>query len=288
VADGRAREQAEVAIRPYGAGDLELLRRLLGDAQMMRYLGGPESPEAIGARHLRYLHADPETNGLFTVTLGPDAAPAGWVGFWEAESSGETVWECGWHVLPEAQGRGVATRATALLVGEARRRRRHRWLHAYPGVDNAASNALCRELGFTCLGEVEVEYPKGRQMRSYDWRLDLWPPHDPRMSAAGGEWSGEAREQALSRAPAFGRRFFARFAELLPPAAASAYFLRWSVQPADVYAVVDLPEGGFTVQVDPDLEYLVVWSAGERAEFGDWGGDQVEPALRFVAGLLSS
>ena len=160
------REPADVIIRPWVDGDLGLLRRLLGESETMRYLGGPESPEAIEARHQRYLTADPETNGLFAVTAGDaDAGPVGWVGFWESERRGETVWECGWHVAPEAQGRGVATAATALLLDEARRRGRHREVHAFPSVDNVASNALCRTLGFHRLGELEVEYPQGHLMR---------------------------------------------------------------------------------------------------------------------------
>jgi RimJ/RimL family protein N-acetyltransferase len=44
---------------------------------------------------------------------------------------------------------------------------------AYPGVDNAASNAICRKLGFTLLGAEDFEYPPGHLMRCNDWRLDL-------------------------------------------------------------------------------------------------------------------
>ena len=44
--------------------------------------------------------------------------------------------------------------------------------------------------------------------------------------------------------------------------------------------------GGVGVQIDPDLEYLIVWDGHARAEFGDWDGDQVAPALEFMAGLL--
>ena len=124
-------------------------------------------------------------------------------------------------------------------------------------------------------------------MRSSDGRLDLWPAWDPRATSTGGDWAEEAREEALARAPGFGRRFFAELAARFPQASGAAVFLRWSVQPGDVYAVVDLPDGGFAVQVDPDLEYLIVWTASERAEFGDWDGDQVEPALAFVAEILA-
>jgi RimJ/RimL family protein N-acetyltransferase len=165
----------DVALRPWAEGDLPLLRRLLGAPEMTRFLGGPESPEALEARHRRYLTSDPATNGLYAIVAGPGADAVGWVGFWEAEWDGEPVWECGWSVLPEAQGRGVATRAAALMLAEARRRGRHRRVCAFPSVDNAASNALCRALGSACRGEVEVEYPQGHLMRSNDWRLDLWP-----------------------------------------------------------------------------------------------------------------
>lgn len=150
---------------------MPLLRALLGDPEMMRHLGGPESPEALASRHARYLAADSATNSLFTVLV--EESPAGWVGFWESEWDGALQWECGWHVLPAFQGRGVATEAVRQMLAEARARKRHRFADAFPSVENAASNAVCRRLVFVCLGEVEIEYPKGRMMRSNHWRLDL-------------------------------------------------------------------------------------------------------------------
>lgn len=140
---------------------------------MMVHLGGPETPEALLARHERYLGYDGATEGLFTILAGPDRAPAGWVGYWECSWQGEDVWECGWHVLPEFQGEGVAAAGSVLMLERARAHGRHRFVHAFPAVDNAASNALAARLGFELLGGVEVEYPKGSMMRSNDWRLDL-------------------------------------------------------------------------------------------------------------------
>jgi RimJ/RimL family protein N-acetyltransferase len=162
-----------VALRPWAAGDLGLLERLLGDPGTTQHLGGPATPAAIRARHERYLAADPARHGLYAIVLGPEAEAVGWVGYWESEWQGEAVWECGWHVVAEHQGRGVATRATALLLDRARRHGVHRHMHAFPSVDNVASNALCRTLGFTLLGEAEVEYPVGTLVRSSTWRLDL-------------------------------------------------------------------------------------------------------------------
>jgi RimJ/RimL family protein N-acetyltransferase len=47
-------------------------------------------------------------------------------------------------------------------------------MHAFPSVDNAPSNAICRKLGFELLEEsLEFEYPKGNVLRCSDWRLDL-------------------------------------------------------------------------------------------------------------------
>lgn len=86
---------------------------------------------------------------------------------------GRTVFEMGWKVLPGFQGRGLAVGATVAAIGLAAAADRHRWAHAYPKVDNAASNAICRKAGFELRGEVDFEYPKGHPIRCHDWRFDL-------------------------------------------------------------------------------------------------------------------
>ena len=135
---------------------------------MMEHLGGPETPEKIAERHERYL-ADP---GCLKIVDGGEAL--GWVGYWDREWRGATVYEIGWAVLPEAQGRGVATAATRLAVDAARATGRHRHIHAFPSVENPASNAICAKAGFTLLAEaLEFEYPPGSVMRCNDWGLDL-------------------------------------------------------------------------------------------------------------------
>jgi RimJ/RimL family protein N-acetyltransferase len=156
-----------VELERWGPGDLPLLERLLGDPVMMEHLGGPESPETIAQRQRRY-EADP---GCLKVVA--DGEDVGWVGYWEREWRGGTVYEIGWSVLPEAQGRGIASAATQLAIAAARASGRHRHLHAFPGVDNPASNAICEKLGFTRLEARDFEYPPGNVMRCNDWRLDL-------------------------------------------------------------------------------------------------------------------
>jgi RimJ/RimL family protein N-acetyltransferase len=60
------------------------------------------------------------------------------------------------------------------VIERARLENRYRFLHAFPAVDNAPSNAICRKLGFALLEAHEFEYPPGQVMVCNDWRLDLF------------------------------------------------------------------------------------------------------------------
>jgi RimJ/RimL family protein N-acetyltransferase len=160
---------AGVRLEPWGKDDLPLVRRLMGDPAMTEHLGGPESEEKLVDRQRRY---ERET-GMFKIVDGETGEAVGSVGYWEKNWRGGTVYETGWSVLPEFQGRGIAVSGTRLVIEVARAERKHRYLHAFPSVENAPSNAICRKLGFELLGDQEFEYPKGHFMRCNDWRLDL-------------------------------------------------------------------------------------------------------------------
>ncbi len=158
-----------IRLERWGADDLPLVERLVGDAAMMEHLGGPESPEKIAERQARY----EGTDTAFKIVDETTGEAAGWVGYWERAWRGEQVYETGWAVLPEFQGRGIATVATAKALALAGSERRLRYVHAFPAVDNGPSNAICRKLGFTLLEAFEDEYPPGNPMVCNDWRLDL-------------------------------------------------------------------------------------------------------------------
>jgi len=161
-------------LRDWEEGDLPLLQASLGDPAMTRHLGGPESPPQIAARHQRYVAlAGTGTGHMLIILVGREQEAAGSVGFWDKEWQDEQVYEMGWSVLPAYQGRGIATQATILALEEAQRDGRHRHVHAFPSVDNAASNATCRKAGFILMREYDFEYPKGHLMRCNDWRFDL-------------------------------------------------------------------------------------------------------------------
>ena len=169
---GRA-EEAQVRIEPWADGDLDLLRRA-NAPEMMAHLGGPETDEQVLVRHKRYLTGEgPGNGGMFRVVVLPDAEPAGIVGYWPRTWHDAEVFETGWHVLPEFQGRGLAAAAVAAVLDRARAERTRRYVHAFPSVDNAASNAICRKAGFSFVAECDFEYPPGHPMRCNDWRFDL-------------------------------------------------------------------------------------------------------------------
>jgi RimJ/RimL family protein N-acetyltransferase len=157
-----------VVIEPWTDADLPLLRAQ-NTPEMTRYLGGPESEEKLLDRHRRYV----EGNEMFRVVLLPERVVAGSTGYWEKNWQGEDVYETGWAVLPEFQGRGIAAAAVRAIAAQAAAAGTRRYLHAYPSVDNGPSNAVCRKAGFELLGEYDFEYPPGHALRCNDWRLDL-------------------------------------------------------------------------------------------------------------------
>lgn len=158
-----------VRIEPWGAGDLPLLEKL-NDREMTKYVGGPESEEKVAERQSKFEKAD---SRQYKVVVEEGGEGVGWVGYWETAWHDQRVWETGWAVLPSFQGRGVASSATAQLLDRARAERHHRFVHAFPMVDNAPSNAICRKLGFTLLGEIDFPARQGGSVRCNNWRFDL-------------------------------------------------------------------------------------------------------------------
>jgi RimJ/RimL family protein N-acetyltransferase len=171
-----------VRLVPWTEEDFPLLVRL-NAPEMTEHLGGPESEENLEKRHKRYVAAassgivrDPDRTYpayIFKVVLEPDGMAVGNVNFWNREWKGEQVYEMGWGILPEHQGRGIASAAVAEAIELARATKRKQAVHAFPSVENQPSNGICRRLGFVLLGATQFEYPKGHWMLCNDWRLAL-------------------------------------------------------------------------------------------------------------------
>ena len=163
------RKEPVIAIEKYSEKDSTLLKKLLGDPIMMEHLGGPEKEDKIEERHLKYLNL----SGCYTILYGHEKIAAGWIGYWAREWNNETIWETGWNVLPQFQRKGIATLATKMVLEKIKEEKDYRDIHAFPAIDNPPSNAICRKAGFTLVGEVEIEYPKGNLMKCNDWKYEL-------------------------------------------------------------------------------------------------------------------
>lgn len=142
-------EPAHVTLEPWHADDLAVLERA-NSAEMTRFLGGPELPEALAARHAEYLQLMTSGAGaMFRVDV--DGEPAGYAGWWTERHEGAPVCEVGCAVEPAWQGRGVATEALRRVIAHAIGTT-GRPVVGYAAIDNEASNALCRRTGFELRG----------------------------------------------------------------------------------------------------------------------------------------
>jgi RimJ/RimL family protein N-acetyltransferase len=166
--------QNAVRIEPWDKGDLPLLKLLLGDPAMTRHLGGPESDEKLARRQTLFEHLAESGEGrMFKIIHEATGEAVGSVGYWDSTWHDQPIYEIGWSVLPAFQGQGIASAATAQAIVMTRADGKHRFLHAFPSIDNPPSNAVCRKTGFMLIEECDFEYPKGHAIRCNDWRLDL-------------------------------------------------------------------------------------------------------------------
>jgi RimJ/RimL family protein N-acetyltransferase len=159
-------------LRIWSENDLELLHAA-NTPEMTAHLNGPETEDEIVERHARYLRLVASGEARMFVIEDDEGASIGSIGHWHVVWLEQPALETGWFVRPEAQGRGVASTALALLVDDARAHRgERRYLTAFPGVENPASNGVCRRNGFTLSGTVTEQF-RGAELTVNEWALDL-------------------------------------------------------------------------------------------------------------------
>ncbi|HWI30224.1 MAG TPA: GNAT family N-acetyltransferase [Microbacterium sp.] len=165
--------EPRVSIEPWGEHDMVILERS-NTSEMTVYLGGPETPDQLEARHQRYLSMWATGDArMFRIMHRDDAV--GGIGYWRIDRRGVPAYEIGWSVHTPFQGKGIAGRALALCIDDARAHRdpERTGLFAFPLVSNTGSNRLCERAGFTFLGEEPFEYPRGNPIVVNAWRLAL-------------------------------------------------------------------------------------------------------------------
>ena len=158
-------------LRLYADEDLWLTEALETDPEVMAHLGGVIPREQIAKIHERRAKGTAEEGGFYVIIPDAESGPVGTVGIWETQWEGETVHETGWMLLPAFQGRGLASRALAMVLDEAKAEATVDAVHAWPSASNPGSNALCRKFGFELLGECDVAY--AGPIHANHWRLDM-------------------------------------------------------------------------------------------------------------------
>lgn len=162
-----------VQLRPYSESDLDLLRRA-NTPELMNQMGGVETDEQVVARHERYLRLQREGAAhQFRIVIPGHPEGVGMTGYWHRDDGDARVLEGGWSVEAPYRGRGIAAAAVVAMLEFAAAAGETLPLHAYPRVDNAASNGMCRRAGFTLLGELHVEIAPGVVLRTNDWVFEL-------------------------------------------------------------------------------------------------------------------
>jgi RimJ/RimL family protein N-acetyltransferase len=157
-------------LRPLTREDHRLYERIYTDPRMWAQLGGVVEQD-MAAKLERDVASVEADRHWVLVIVTDDGAAAGTVSLWEHEWEGSAIDEIGWMVLPEHQGRGLASAGVAGALRRADEAGRWRVLHAFPATTNAPSNALCRKHGFTLRGPIDYTY-RARTLSVNHWVRD--------------------------------------------------------------------------------------------------------------------
>lgn len=177
-----AEMKPSIRLRPYADADRWLTESIETSPVMMADLGGPLPAADIPGVHARRLEGMAAGRlWFFTVELHPEGEAVGTICLWSDAVEGGQRSEAGWAILHEYQGRGIATEALRLLLASAREDGRWGDIHAFPGITNGPSNAVCRKAGFANVGEEAVMYA-GRELRCNHWVLEAGAERADRRS----------------------------------------------------------------------------------------------------------
>ena len=133
-----------VGLRPADERDLPAIEAGINDADVVRWIGPPEAtPEGVlalnrarwaaGSPTFAIHEADGACVGLIWINRGSENPSVGYIGYW---------------LLPEARGRGLATRAVRLISGWALRELGTSSLAITTDIANARSQAVAERSGF--------------------------------------------------------------------------------------------------------------------------------------------
>lgn len=152
-------------LRSWGPDDLDTILAIYSQWEVARYLG--RTPKAMASRAeaeaalTRWTGLSDGRLGVWAIVPNDADAPVGSLLLKElplSEDGGPSGQiEIGWHLRPEAWGRGYATEAATRVL-------EHAWtlglaeVFAVTYPENEPSQAVCRRIGMTPLGLTERYY----------------------------------------------------------------------------------------------------------------------------------
>lgn len=161
-------------LRDVRIDDADAYVRMWCDPTMTAELGGPMPRDGIEDEvACDVAEVASGTTWICMILSGDDesAAVAGSVTVWSQDHHGVPISRIGWMVLPEFQGRGLGKGAVRHVLERARDEDRWGIVHAFPAVTNAASNGVCRSLGFTLVGVEDLDFADSH-FRTNHWIVD--------------------------------------------------------------------------------------------------------------------
>ncbi|MFI6493690.1 GNAT family N-acetyltransferase [Streptomyces sp. NPDC050564] len=163
-------------LRNVSPDDVDAYVRMRCDPVMMTDLGGPLPCKGMADKVRRDAQQAAADLAWFKMIVPDPTSPdvvAGTVTIWSHDTEDGAISEIGWMVLPEFQGQGLGRRAVRALLEQARDQDRWGVVPAFPASNNAASNGICRSVGFRFVSEVDVTFA-GQVLKSNHWVIAPW------------------------------------------------------------------------------------------------------------------
>lgn len=177
-------ESRGLRLRPVATADAPRIQEACAEARTQRWLGQLPSPytlaDAVAYVESRTAMLADATGETWAVTEPGDDRILGTVGWFDHRPS--VSCEIGYWIHPDARGRGIATRALAVVTDHAFATLGVRRVACFAAADNAASRHVIEANGFRQYGveRLGTAIRTGRaDLALYDVLAEEWPTRRP-------------------------------------------------------------------------------------------------------------